>query len=133
MKYYASGRGEEDGLLLAISLSLKISVLFHLPLLCHWHNTSSFKNDKKNYISRCQHIFVVKISGVAVESEKKVKSLSRVQLFCKPLDRSLLGFSIHGIFQARVLEWVAISSSKGSSQPRDRTQVSGTADRCFTF
>ena len=36
----------------------------------------------------------------------------------------LLGFSVHGIFQAGILEWVAISSSRGSSQPRDRTLVS---------
>ena len=34
------------------------------------------------------------------------------------------GFSVHGIFQARILEWVAISYSRGSSQPRDRTHVS---------
>ena len=39
---------------------------------------------------------------------------------------------IHGIFQARVLEWVAISFSKGSSWPRDRTQVSLIAVRGFT-
>ena len=44
----------------------------------------------------------------------------------------LPGSSVHGIFQARVLEWVAISFSRGSSQPRDRTQVSCTAGRCFT-
>ena len=43
---------------------------------------------------------------------------------CDPMDSSLPGFSIHGIFQARVLEWVSISFSRGSSQPRDRTQVS---------
>ena len=42
---------------------------------------------------------------------------------CDPMDYSLLGSSIHGIFQARVLEWVAISSSRVSSQPRDQTQV----------
>ena len=40
------------------------------------------------------------------------------------MDCSLPGFSVHGIFQARVLEWVAISFSRGSSRPRDRTQVS---------
>ena len=40
------------------------------------------------------------------------------------MDCSLPGFSIHGIFQARVLEWVAISFFKGSSQPRDQTWVS---------
>ena len=39
----------------------------------------------------------------------------------------------HGIFQARVLEWVAISFYRGSSQPRDRTQVSCIAGRCFTI
>ena len=38
------------------------------------------------------------------------------------MDYSLPGSSVHGIFQARVLEWVAISFSRGSSQPRDRTQ-----------
>ena len=38
----------------------------------------------------------------------------------------------HGISQARILEWVAISSSRGSSQPRDRTHVSCIAGRFFT-
>ena len=42
---------------------------------------------------------------------------------CDPMDCSLSGSSVHGIFQARVLEWVAISFFRGSSQPRDRTQV----------
>ena len=42
---------------------------------------------------------------------------------CDPMGYSLPGSSVHGIFQARVLEWVAISFSRGSSQPRDRTQV----------
>ena len=50
-----------------------------------------------------------------------------------PMDCSLPGSSIHGIFQARVLEWVAISFSRGSSWPRDRTQVSHIADRHFTI
>ena len=60
------------------------------------------------------------------------KSLSRVWL-CDPFDSSSLpGFSIHGIFQARVLEWAAISFSRGSSPPRDRTQVSHIAERLFT-
>ena len=45
---------------------------------------------------------------------------------------SLPGSSVHGIFQAIVLEWIAISFSRGSSQPRDQTQVSRTVDRRFT-
>ena len=46
---------------------------------------------------------------------------------------SLPSSSVFGIFQARILEWVAISFSRGSSQPRDRTWVSCIAVRCFTI
>ena len=49
--------------------------------------------------------------------------LGQVWLSCDPVDCSLPGSSIHGISQARVLEWVATPSSKGSSQPRDRTHL----------
>ena len=49
--------------------------------------------------------------------------LSHVWLFANPWT-SPPGFSVHGIFHAGILEWVAISSSRGSSQPRDRTLIS---------
>ena len=49
------------------------------------------------------------------------------------MDYSLPGSSIHGIFQARVLEWGAISFSRGSFQPWDQTQVSRIAGRHFTI
>ena len=52
---------------------------------------------------------------------------------CDPMDCSLPGSSIHGIFQARVLEWVAISFSRRSSWLRDRTRVSRIVGRCFTI
>ena len=52
---------------------------------------------------------------------------------CNPMDYSLPGSYIHGIFQARVLEWVAISFSRGYSWPRDWTQVSRIAGRGFTI
>ena len=61
----------------------------------------------------------------------KVKSPSRVRL-CDPMDCSLPGSSVHGIFQARVLEWIAISFTRGSSRPRDQTQVSRIVDRRLT-
>ena len=61
----------------------------------------------------------------------KVKSFSRVWLFATPMDSSLPGSAVHGIFQARILEWAAISFCRGSSQPRDWTQVSCIADRHF--
>ena len=50
---------------------------------------------------------------------------------CKPMDYNLPGSSVHGIFQARILEWAAISFSRGSSWPRDETQVSYIAGRFF--
>ena len=50
--------------------------------------------------------------------------LSRVRLVGNPRDCSPPGFSVHGIFQARILEWVAIPSSRGFSRPRDRTCIS---------
>ena len=52
-----------------------------------------------------------------------VQLLSSLQL-CDPLDCSPPGSSLHGILQARVLEWVALSFFRGSSQPRDQTCVS---------
>ena len=54
------------------------------------------------------------------KKRKKGKSLSCVRLFATPMDCSLPGSSVHGILQARVLEWVAISFSRRSSRPRIR-------------
>ena len=51
---------------------------------------------------------------------------------CNPMDCSPLDSSAHGILQARILEWVAMTSYRGSSQPSDGTQVSCIAGRSFT-
>ena len=51
---------------------------------------------------------------------------------CDPMDHGPPGSSVHGILQARILEWVAMPSSRGSSQPRDQTQVSHLAGEFFT-
>ena len=53
-----------------------------------------------------------------------VKSLQSCLTLCNPVDCSPPGSSVLGISQARILEWVAILSSRGSSQPRDQTHVS---------
>ena len=50
---------------------------------------------------------------------------------CDPKDHSPPGSPVHGIYQTRILEWVAISFSRASSQPRHWTQVSCTVGRCF--
>ena len=49
---------------------------------------------------------------------------------CNPLDYSPRSYPVHGLFQARILEWVAISSFRGSSWPRDQTHISCVS--CFT-
>ena len=73
------------------------------------------------------------VSEVACQSEKgtgfgfKVKVAQSRPTLCDPL-----GYTVHGILQARILEWVAFPFSKGSSQPRDRTQVSRIAGGLFT-
>ena len=60
----------------------------------------------------------------------KVKSLNHVRPFVTPWT---VASSVHGIFQARILEWVAISFSRGSSGPRDRTWVSCIGGRRFNL
>ena len=55
--------------------------------------------------------------------KKKSEVAQSCPTLCNPMDCSSPGSSIHGIFQVRVLEWVAIFFSRGSSRPRDRTQI----------
>ena len=65
------------------------------------------------------------------ESESEVAQ--SCPTLCDPMDCNLPGSSIHGIFQARTLEWVAISFSRRSSQPKDWTLVSCIVGRSFTI
>ena len=65
--------------------------------------------------------------------EVKVLVTQLCPTLCNPMDCSSPGSSVHGILQARILEWVAISFSRGSSRPRDWTQVSCIAGRFVTL
>ena len=69
----------------------------------------------KNPIDRGGWWAIVQVVASASESEVA----QSCPTLCDPMDCSPPGSSVHGIFQARVLEWVAISFSRGSSQPRD--------------
>ena len=62
-----------------------------------------------------------------LKSVVKVKVAQLCPTLCDPMD-----CIVHGILQARILEWVAFSFSRGSSQPREITQVSHIAGRFFT-
>ena len=99
-----------------------------------------WKHVYKHHFSRC-HIYALiydicfSISDFPLYNRlwKWKWSRSVVSDSLPPVDCSLPGSSVYGILQARVLEWVAISFSRGSSRPRDRTLVSRTAGRRFNL
>ena len=87
------------------------------------YSKSSWKNQN---VSRQGHL-QQKLIVVVV-----VKGIHSYPTLCNPLHCSLPGSSVHGILQARILEWVAIPFSRVFSQLRDQTQVSCIAGRFFT-
>ena len=68
-----------------------------------------------------------KTGNYARKVKVKVKVAQSCPTLCDPMD-----YAVHGILQARTLGWVALPFSRGSSQPRDGTQVSHVAGRFFT-
>ena len=78
---------------------------------------------KRSSHSKYPHLFICNCEVLVAQS---------CPTLWDPMDCSPPGSSVHGIFHARILEWFAISFSRGSSQPRDQTWVSCTAGRFFT-
>ena len=68
---------------------------------------------------------------ICVHVHTRTKSLQSWMTFCDPVDCSPPGPSVHGVLQARILEWIAISSSRGPSQLKDRTHVSCIGKHLF--
>ena len=80
------------------------------------------------YLPKREKTFLKKVSSV-----KNVLVTQLCPSLFDPMDYSLPGSSIHGILQARILEWVAISFPRGFPQPKDRTLVSFIGGRFFTM
>ena len=95
--------------------------LYFLGLQNHWRWWFSHE------IKRCLPLGRKALTKLETESEVA----QSCPTLCDPMDFSLPGTSIHGIFKARVPEWVAISFSRGSSLPRDQTRVFCIVGRCF--
>ena len=74
-----------------------------------------------------------KLTGIITDVYTFKKMNFHSPTLCYPMDYSLPGSSAHGILQVRIPEWVAIPFSRGSSQPRDQTQVSCIAGRVLTI
>ena len=80
--------------------------------------------------SQCDYIWRQSLEEVNKMKKRphKVKATQSCPTLCDPVD-----YTAHGILQARILEWVAFPFSRGSSQPKDWTQVSHIADGFFTI
>ena len=91
----------------------------------------SLLNILQNYFFTQMYAVCMSIHINSVKLEIEV--LVAQSTLCNPMDCSPPGSSVHGILQARILEWVAISSSRGSSRSRDWTRVSCTAGRFITI
>ena len=98
--------------------------LAQIQLHLHFSSRNVLLND--SYFSRTV------LSAVNKNSIQWSEVTQSHPTLCNPMDYSQPGFSMHEILQARILEWVAISFSRGSSQPRDQTWVSYIAGRLLT-
>ena len=86
-------------------------------------------NDSLSHKDLTMAILLVSENSYEVKWSEVAQSC---RTLCGSMDCSPTGYSVHGIFQARVLEWGAISFSRGSSRPRDRTPVSCIVGRYVT-
>ena len=100
------------------SASLLLSKATHILVQFLWNHKSLFPSHTRYF-------------PLSISSKNVLVAQSCLTL-CDPMDCSLPGSSVHRI-EARILEWVAIPFSRGSSWPRDRSQVSCIAGRFFTI
>ena len=97
---------------------------------CSCHLSTVYTSCRVSLLKARGHIH--KFANLFIFFMKKVVLVTQLCLtLCDPL--SLPGSSVHGILQARILEWVAVLFFRGSSQPRDWTWVSCIARRLFTI
>ena len=99
-------------------------------LLQHHSSKASIIRHSTFFIVQISHPYMT--TGLPTAAAAAAKSLQLCPILCDPIDGSPPGSPVPGILQARTLEWVAISFSRGSSPPSDQTRVSCTAGRFFT-
>ena len=109
--------------LLAVQGTLKSLLQYHI-------SKASILQSSAFFMVQLSHPYMT--TGIAMKSESESEVTQSCLILCDPMDYSLPSSSVHGIFQAIVLKWIAISFSRGSNWPRDWTQVSRIVDRRFT-
>ena len=82
--------------------------------------------------NRCENCRMVKVKLTGERAVRPLHVCSQCLTLCDPLDCSPPGTSVHGVLQARILEWAALPSFRGSSRPRDRTPSPALAGGFFT-
>ena len=90
------------------------------------HSILENPRDREDWWATVQRVTKIR-TQLSMHTHRKVKVAQSCLTLCKPTD-----YTVYGILQARILEWVAFLFSRGSSQPRNQTHVSHTAGRFFT-
>ena len=108
-------------------------------MLVHYIQRKIWKVGTKKLRHSCLYFSIwvkhreVLIGDLTILSESESEVSQLCPTLSDPMDCSLPGSTVHGILQARTLEWVAISFSRGSSPPRNQTQDSRIGGRCFNL
>ena len=108
---------------------------FGIAFLWEWNENWPFSSPVTTVATKAHLVktMVFPVVMYGCENQWTSEAAQSCLTLCDPMDCSLPASSIHRIFQARVLEWVVISFSRGSPQPRDQTQVSCLPGRHFTI
>ena len=101
-------------------------------LLQHHSSKASIFRRSAFFIVQLSHLYMTTGKTIALTADAAAKPLQSCPTLCDPIDGSLLGSHVPGILQARLLVWAAFPFSRGSSEPRDQTQVSLIAGKFFT-
>ena len=96
------------------------------------------KVDRISELANIQHTYCFSVPpfptfSLLEQFKEKSEVAQSCPTLCNPMDCNLPGYSVHGIFHARILEWVTISFFRGSFWPRDWTQISHIEGRHFTI
>ena len=130
--------------ILLVLISVNVSHILYLLFYRNWRECLKLKrwtnicwanvhqrNDGETILKAKKKKFNETIIIICLLKENESGVAQSCPTLCDSIDCSLPGSSVHGIFQARILEWIAISFSR-SSQPRNWTRVSRTVGRHFT-
>ena len=118
-----------------VSLFSKVATLFYISSSSAWELQFLYILSSICYCHLLISLFLKKLGTIIIDCAKKIreetlamclvfmhaKSFQSCLTLCNPMNCSASGSSVQGILQARILEWVAMPSSRGSSPSRDRT------------